>query len=551
MRRGIFVCQDAGMRQAEKDRKGMSSDLVVPRIGGMAGMAVNMFAAICVGSTVTEMKIFEFTSRKMMKEIDCVSTRLNLGTDAYAMKQISSANAEKLCAVLRDFRRIMDGYRITDYRACATSAFREARNRMIMQDYIEKQTGIRIEVLSNSEQRFVDYQAIALVTSEFESIIQNPAAIVDIGGSSMQISLFDKDKLITTQNIRVGSITIRERLAPLEKNGRHFEQMVREILDHELDGFNKLYQKDRQIRNLIVIGGSQFELMKQYAKKNRKITSVSKAEFQKTYEQISGMNPDEIARGFALSPEDSVAVGPSAIFCKALMENFGVDTVWLPGCSMCDGLAYDYGVQKRYIQNGHKFEEDIIAAARSISKRYKCSQAHIRNLEGLALQVFDRMKKVHGMGSRERLLLQIAVILHNCGKFISLENVSECAFNIIMATEIIGLSHAEREMIAYTVKFNTSPYTYYTERTGQSDLSADEYLCVAKLTAILRIVNALDRTHRQKCEEATVTLKEHELRIVVTSREDLSLEIGTFQEKAAFFEEVFNVHPVLKLKKTF
>ena len=133
------------------------------------------------------------------------------------------------------------------------------------------------------------------------------------------------------------------------------------------------------------------------------------------------------------------------------MENFGVDTVWLPGFNMGDGLAYEYGVKHGYIQNGHNFEEDIIAAARSISKRYKCSQSHVKNLESIALAVFDKMKKVHGMGNRERLLLQISVILHNCGKFISLEDVSDCAFNIIMATEIIGLSHSEREMIAYTV----------------------------------------------------------------------------------------------------
>lgn len=64
--------------------------------------------------------------------------------------------------------------------------------------------------------------------------------------------------------------------------------------------------------------------------------------------------------------------------------------------------------------------------------------------------------------------MQISVILHNCGKFISLEDVSDCAFNIIMATEIIGLSHSEREMIAYTVKFNTSPFVYYTELAEKS-----------------------------------------------------------------------------------
>ena len=57
------------------------------------------------------------------------------------------------------------------------------------------------------------------------------------------------------------------------------------------------------------------------------------------------------------------------------------------------------------------------------------------------------MKKVHGMGDRERLLLQIAVQLHDCGKYISMEKVSECSYQIIMSTDIIGLSSLERQMM--------------------------------------------------------------------------------------------------------
>ena len=103
------------------------------------------------------------------------------------------------------------------------------------------------------------------------------------------------------------------------------------------------------------------------------------------------------------------------------------------GFSLADGLAYDYGEKKKYIRCVHSFEEDIIAAARNISKRYKGDPAHVKNLEAIGLKVFDKMKKIHGLGNRERLLLQISIILHNCGKYISLENVSECAYNIIMA----------------------------------------------------------------------------------------------------------------------
>lgn len=512
-------------------------------------MSIKVFASIGIGSVVTEMKIFEFGGRKAMREVESVSTRLNIGLDAYNKGHISSAKIEELCQVLNDFRRIMQGYKVADYKVCATSAFRESRNVLIMRDYIEKQTGLKIDVLSNSEQRFVDYKSIASVTAEFEQIILNPAAIVDIGGESLQISLFDKDKLITTQNIRVGSVTTRERLAPITKNRAHFEKMVIEILSHELAGFGKLYQKDRQIKNLIVIGGSLTELTRQYAQQNKQITSVSQEQFQSVYDRIIAINSEEIADRFGLSSEQAAGIVPSAIFCKCMLENFGAETLWIPDYSLCDGLAYDYALKNQYVKSTHSFEEDILASARSISKRYKCSQAHIRNLEELALQVFDRMKKIHGMGKRERLLLQIALILHNCGKFISLEDVSECAYNIIMATEIIGLSDIEREMIAYIVKFNTSPFIYYDELPVRTAIGRNQYMSVAKLTAILRIVNALDRTHRQKCKDAVITLKEHELKIAVTSSEDLSLETGSFKEKSEFFEEVFNVHPVFKQRK--
>lgn len=173
----------------------------------------------------------------------------------------------------------------------------------------------------------------------------------------------------------------------------------------------------------------------------------------------------------------------------------------------------------------------------------------MKNMEELTLQIFDKMKKIHGLGQRERLLLQISAILHNCGKFISLTNVAECAYNIIMATEIIGLSHVERQIIANVVKFNTLDFCYYDELASNSSVSREEYLVIAKLTAILRLANALDRSHRQKFKNAVITLRDEKLVIAVESQEDLTLEKGTLAEKADFFEEVFNIHPVVKQRK--
>ena len=512
-------------------------------------MAVKLFAAIVIGSTETEMKIFELSPRRGMKEIDHISTRINLGVDAYSKGQLAVEKVKELCLVLKEFKTVMEGYKVDAYRICATSALREIRSALITKDYIEKQTGLTIEILSNSEQRFLDYKSIASESSSFETIIQNGTAIVDIGGNSIQISVFDNDKLITTQNIRMGKVSTREKFLPLAKNNAHFEKLVLELLEHELNGFGKLYQKDRQIKNLVVVESDLQSLTGREQHPVASISMISAEQFQKLYQQIVYLNPDEITEKFEVSADAALLVVPSAIFCKCLLDKLGAENLWLSSMSMSDGIGYDYAVANKFVRSSHNFEEDIIAASRNIAKRYKSNMAHIRNMEDLTLQIFDKMKKVHGMNQRDRLLLQISVIIHNCGKYISLTNVAECAYNIIMATEIIGLSHAERQIIANVVKFNTLEFCYYDELATFSSISREEYLIIAKLTAILRMANALDRSHKQKFKDVNITLRDDKLIIAVNSQEDLTLEKGTLAEKTEFFEEVFNVHPVIKQKK--
>jgi len=127
---------------------------------------------------------------------------------------------------------------------------------------------------------------------------------------------------------------------------------------------------------------------------------------------------------------------------------------------------------------------------------------------------------------------------------------SECSYNIIMATEMIGLSHLERELVANVVRFNSGEILSYEELAASSLLGKEEYMKIAKLTAILRVANALDRSHRQKIREIKVTLKDnHTMQILVDTTEDLTLEQALFGEKAEFFEEVYSIRPVLKAKR--
>jgi len=191
-----------------------------------------------------------------------------------------------------------------------------------------------------------------------------------------------------------------------------------------------------------------------------------------------------------------------------------------------------------------------------MAKRYKCHASHSQVLEEYALGIFDCMKKYHGLGGRERLLLQISAILHSCGKFISMRNSNECSYNIIMSTEIIGLSHLEREIIANVVRYNIRDFDYdkvqlegtYQEGTVELDQKGMTIL-IAKLTAILRLAHTLDRIHRGKLADCRMSIREGELVITTGYEGDIALEAMSFEQKADFFEEIYGIRPVLRQKR--
>ena len=137
-------------------------------------MAYTTFAAIDVGSYEIGMKIFELSKNRGMREIDSIRHRLELGREAYTTGKISMEKVENLCQLLMSYKTIMEGYQVDDYRACATSAIRETRNCLLILDKIRVRTGLEVEVLSNSEHRFLGYKSIASNEESFQKIIQNP-----------------------------------------------------------------------------------------------------------------------------------------------------------------------------------------------------------------------------------------------------------------------------------------------------------------------------------------------------------------------------------------
>lgn len=512
-------------------------------------MSVKIFAAIDVGSFEISLKIVEFFGKNSSKVLEHVRQRIALGQDTYVDGKISNEKMDELCRTLKEFSAIMKTYKVSAYKAYGTSAIREAANTRIILDQIEQRTGIKINVLSNSEQRFLDYKAIAFTGEGFKEVITEGTAIVDLGGGSIQISLFDKDVLVATQNIKLGVLRMQEWLNQLNVKSGQMEEIIDEIASAQLNTFKKLYLKDSTIKTLIVMDDYLSVWIAKSARALGQAAMVGIEEYEKFLQFLRSTSLQESAKQLGVSIEAARLTAISASIVNRLMKLMGAERIWAPGVSLCDGIAYEYAEKNKIMLCDHDFEKDIAACAMNISKRYMGSRKRAETLENITMTIFDSMKKIHGLGKRERLYLRIAAILHDCGKYISMMEIGETSYHIIMATEIIGLSHMEREIVANVVRYNHSPFVYY-DKMPVNGLTPEAYLIVAKLTAILKIANGLDRSHKQKLRGVKAVVKDSALILTVDTPENITLEKGLFGKRAAFFREVYNIEPIIRQKKT-
>ena len=517
-------------------------------------MAYKTFAAIDVGSYELAMKIYEISSKNGIKEIDHIRHRIELGSDSYFTGKISSDRVDELCRILGEFTDIMQSYKVDSYKAYGTSAIREIKNSNILLDQIHTQTGIRIEVLSNSEQRFLDYKSVASRVKDFQSIIEKSTAFIDIGGGSVQISLFDEDSLVTSQNIRPGVLRMREELTRVSFPSYQLEDIVEEILCNDLESFREMFVGNKLIQNVILVDDYVSLIVQRNYLETKKKGQVDVKTFMDFVDSLKKKKAREIALSLGLAEENISLLYISALMLKCMIKVLGAEMLWAPGVSLCDGMAYEFAEHNNLQPTNaegvsHNFEQDILDCARDINKRYHGIEYRSRGRELTALTIFDHMKKRQGLTKRDRLLLQLAAILSECGRYVSFTSVGESSYNIIMVTEIIGLSHIEREIVANIVKYSTERFGYFAI-LGMPSLDRESYLKIAKLTAIIRLAEGLDLSHKGKSEKLKIVNENDQMVLTVETNANMTLEFGLFDRHSTFFEEVFNIKPVLRQKKS-
>ena len=202
-------------------------------------------------------------------------------------------------------------------------------------------------------------------------------------------------------------------------------------------------------------------------------------------------------------------------------------------------------------------ETNAISCAEYLAAAFLCDKKHNAFVADVAINMFDKMKKIHGLGSSERLVLHLAALLSGCGRLISARGILEASYDIIKRSEIYGITFRERLYIAHLLRYSAFAAPDLNDAAWR-ELTNKEQTVVSKLAAIYRLAQALDASGKQKIDARQVAVKDISgkksddddcINIVVRTVADIFLEQYIFNGCTTFFRTVYGLTPVLKVKR--
>lgn len=507
---------------------------------------MSLFAVIHVGSEQVSMQIVEYQSIHDIKIIDKASRNVVLGEETFKTGRISFGVVREICDLLNGFRRMLNEYGVRDYRLIATTAVREAENQQYIVDQIQIKTGFLVEVVDMPQEIFYKYVSLYRnVTNHGLTQDSKGLLFVDITSGGLGFTLYHNKTIRYQQNIHIGALRIKESFDRTQRESAHFHQALVEYIYSTIEPVEQEL-RHYNIKYLVMSGLATRLLLRMLGREQTGTLSfIRLTEFEKLYDQVKALNLPQLMQTFDLSESKAEIVLPTIVLYEQILSLTRIEEIIIPHDHFMDGITMLHIGERTKDPWIDVIEEQTVSLARALGEKYKHDPSHAESVEKISLLLFDRLIKIHGLGKRARLLLKVAAILHDIGKFINLRRHYFYSYRLIISSDILGFSEEEKAVMA-NIAYYHSKGIPSTNDANFAILPKEQRVPVAKLAAIMRLADAIDRSHKQKLSIEDITVKSNELIISVSSATDMSLEEWTFADKADFFEEVFGIKTILK-----
>ena len=497
-------------------------------------------AAIGIGSNSIRQIVADVSPDGEIRVIDEMKAAPRLGEGVGETGRLGEAAVRNaLDALLRmaTLTRQMGAVRTE---AVATSAVRDAENGADFIAAVRDTTGLSVRILNGDEEALLSYRS---ALAHFD-LAAGRAVVMDIGGGSLELALSADGLLDGLMSFPLGAIRLTEQFFS-KSRGRKDLEVLRSFVRKELRA--AVSRRDWHGSQLIGSGGTFTNLAgmilaRQGMGRASSVhgTVVTRAELEHVLDLLQGMSPAERQSVPGLSPARADIIVAGLAVAAEVMARIESREMVVSAFGIREGLLLEAARVTPVVADPG---DARLRSVMQLAERSHYEAPHARQVQRLALKIFDGLAGRLELGSSDRAVLSDAALLHDIGYHINFEAHHKHSYHLIVHAELLGMTPAERVMVANVARYHrgTPPKR---EHRAYAGLDRPLRRRIKRLAAILRVADGLDRGHSGAVEDIQMKLShtEFEIRVVPASDSyDLRLELWGAARKSDLLAEVLGV----------
>jgi len=285
---------------------------------------IEKYGAVDIGSNAIRLLVMSVIEQEgrdtLFKKTSLVRVPIRLGAEVFLDGKISENSANRMIDAMTAFKLLMKTHNITRFRACATSAMREASNGREVAEAIEKKSGLSINIIDGND------EAAIIASTDLKNLIQDDKVFlyVDVGGGSTELTVFANGKNVASRSFKLGTV-------------RLLENRVDESIWGEMEVWIKNELKDYKHVSMIGSGGNINSIFKKSGKKLGK--PLSYLYLSSYYELMKSLSYEERITELDMNPDRADVVIPATRIYLSAMKWSKAKNVYVPKIGLSDGIV--------------------------------------------------------------------------------------------------------------------------------------------------------------------------------------------------------------------
>lgn len=499
---------------------------------------VRIVAVIDIGATSVRMAVSQIDDQGVVYNLESLSQAVSLGKDSFIKGAIESETIEECVRVLKIYRTKLTELGITDSRdihVVATSAVREARNKLLFLDRIFIATGFEIEPFDEAELHRVTYLGIQPLLKSRSELQDSSNVICEIGGGSTEILVVKSGDVVFSETFRMGSLRLRKSLEAINAAKSDLRNIMVEQVRQVVKRFKRSIPKLSQPKFIGMGGDLRFAANHMFPDQHAgELMEISTNEFNEFAESIIESTPDQLLNRYTLSYPEAESLGPALLAYCEFFKELKLDSFYISNVNMRDGLV------REMVQSdvwGEEFRQQVIRYALTLGRTYKFDEEFALHVAELSRILFQELAEEHELDPRYELILYLSSLLHEIGQFINHRGFHKHSLYLIRNSDFFGLGRKDILLISLVARYHRRAHPQ-PNHEGYGQLDRIDRVTVSKLAAILRVAIALNTARQNKVQTIAAELGTEFITLKIPAV-DLSLEKLTVQQYSSLFQETF------------